>query len=360
MPPRRTQTTPTAETTSAPESTPDSAAGGPAEVVPADPAPAVSAPADRAPESAATAAGSNGRPGTAGGTERPRAKRRVGGERRPGASTTAATVGTALAERERSADGSTEDAPPDVETGFDAEDVPAASDVLAADAAVTDEQSPAEDVLAADAAVTDEQNPAETAPAADPASLPAVAPGSASRVAEPDPVAGADRKQVRMLVGLAVAAVLLIATSVVLAVGASTSRNSGPLANQAFVDSAATAEVIGQVTNAVTTVYSYSYATLPANETAANAVITGRFADEFARVFAPVKQLAPAEQAVLRSTVPAAGVTLLQGDRARLLMMVDQTGTRGTDKEPTGATARLIVDAMKVDGRWKITGVTPE
>jgi Mce-associated membrane protein len=110
----------------------------------------------------------------------------------------------------------------------------------------------------------------------------------------------------------------------------------------------------------MTTVYSYNYSTLPANEAAAKGLVTGKFADEFARVFEPVKQLAPQEQAVLKSTVPAAGVIMLQGDRARLLMMVDQTGTRGTAKEPTGATARLVVDAQKVDGRWKIAGVTPE
>jgi Mce-associated membrane protein len=151
-----------------------------------------------------------------------------------------------------------------------------------------------------------------------------------------------------------------VAASVVVAVGAYTARTSGPLANQAFVDSAATAELVGQVTNAMTTVYSYDYNTLPANEAAANGVITGKFATEFPRVFGPVKQLAPQEQAVLKSTVPAAGVIMLQGDRARLLMMVDQVGTRGAAKEPTGATARLVVDAQKVDGRWKIAEVTPE
>jgi Mce-associated membrane protein len=167
-------------------------------------------------------------------------------------------------------------------------------------------------------------------------------------------------RRVRRLVVLGVAAVLLVAASVVLGVGALTARDSGPLANEAYVDSAATAEVVGQVTDAITTVYSYDYNSLPANEAAAKGVITGKFADEFARVFEPVKQLAPAQQAVLRTSVPAAGVSLLQGDRARLLMMVDQSGTREQSREPTGATARLVVDAQKVDGRWKISEVTPE
>ena len=190
-------------------------------------------------------------------------------------------------------------------------------------------------------------------------SPPAVVPAVAGPSAAPAPPA-ADPRRVRLLVGLAVAAVLLIAASVVLAVGAFTARSSGPLSNQAFVDSADTADVVGQVTNAVITVYSYDYTALPANEAAAKQVVTGRFATEFERVFGPVKQLAPQEQAVLKSTVPAAAVSLLQGDRARLLMMVDQAGTRGPDKQPTGATARLVVDAVKIGGQWKISEVTPE
>jgi Mce-associated membrane protein len=185
-------------------------------------------------------------------------------------------------------------------------------------------------------------------------------PAAAPAATESGPDLAADRKRVRLLTGLAAAAVVLVAAAVLTAVGWRSAATSGPRSNEAFVDSAATAEVVGQVTNDMTTVYSYDYTNLPANEAAANAVITGKFATEFPRVFGPVKQLAPQEQAVLKSTVPAAGVILLQGDRARLLMMIDQTGTRGAAKEATGATARLVVDAQKVDGRWKISEVTPE
>jgi Mce-associated membrane protein len=202
------------------------------------------------------------------------------------------------------------------------------------------------------------QDTVEVSPATSAASEPERADQRADQGGEP--AGRPDRNRLRILVGVAGAAVLLVAVAVLLGVGAFTARRSGPLANQAFVDTAATAELVGQVTNAMTTVYSYNYATLPANEAAAKAVITGKFADEFARVFQPVKQLAPQEQAVLKSAVPAAGVLQLQGDRARLLMMVNQAGVRGTDKQPTGATARLVVDAQQVDGQWKIAGVTPE
>jgi Mce-associated membrane protein len=159
---------------------------------------------------------------------------------------------------------------------------------------------------------------------------------------------------------VSVLAVLLVAVCAVFGVAWNSARSSGPMDNQAFVDSGATAELVGQVTGAVITVYSYDYTALPANEAAAKAVITGKFGQQFDKVFAPLKRLAPSQMAVVRTTVPAAAVRMLHGDRARLLMMVNQTGTRGPDKEPTGATARLVVDAQYVDGRWKIAEVTPE
>jgi len=274
---------------------------------------------------------------------RPRAKRRPAGETRPRA------AGTALAE------------PPEVTAAAASSERPA----------VEPEESDADtDLQPAAEATTGLNTPIDTESAngtepktagAESTAAPVPTAGTDSTAdVEADPDPEADRKRMRLLVGVAVLAVLLVCASVVLAVGAITARTSGPLANKAFLDTGQTAELVGQMTSAMSTVYSYNYSTLPANEAAAKGLVTGKFADEFARVFEPVKQLAPQEQAVLKSTVPAAGVILLQGDRARLLMMVDQTGTRGAAQEPTGATARLVVDAQKVDGRWKIAEVTPE
>ncbi|MDT7658383.1 MAG: Mce-associated rane protein [Pseudonocardiales bacterium] len=335
---RRTETTPDAEITSDAETASSTEPAPAAESTPI----AADSVAAASTASASTAAGSNGAvsngaaskgadsdgagtgAGTAGQAARPRAKQRVAGARKPGA------AGTALADR-------------DVE---DDTAGTAGTDLIApTGAGTTSTPGTAREAGTGSAA-------AEPVDPAGPAAAPAAT--------ESGPDLAADRKRVRLLTGLAVAAVVLVAAAVVAAVGWRSAATSGPRSNEAFVDSAATAEVVGQVTNDMTTVYSYDYTNLPANEAAANAVITGKFATEFPRVFGPVKQLAPQEQAVLKSTVPAAGVILLQGDRARLLMMIDQTGTRGAAKEATGATARLVVDAQKVDGRWKISEVTPE
>jgi Mce-associated membrane protein len=309
---------------------------------------------------------------------RPRTKRRSEGQVRPGraghavalaereaASTPSAAEDAAQATRDAEAPSvEPADGQPDVVTGS----ADAATDEQSAEATAPDVVAPKPASATAPpqtAAASDTVAPETSETAQDTAVVSSAGASEPERTDERadqggEPAGRSDRRRPRLLIGLAGAAVLLVAVAVLLAVGAFTARRSGPLANQAFVDTAATAELVGQVTNAMATVYSYNYATLPANEAAAKAVIIGKFADEFARVFEPVKQLAPQEQAVLKSSVPAAGVLQLQGDRARLLMMVNQAGTRGTDQQPTGATARLVVDAVKVDGQWKIAGVTPE
>jgi Mce-associated membrane protein len=165
---------------------------------------------------------------------------------------------------------------------------------------------------------------------------------------------------VRRLTALAVTAVILIAAAVLLAIANHSARVNGPLANEAFVDTGATSAVKAEMTAAIKTVYSYDYRTLDANRADATAVITGQFSQEFDKVFDAVKQLAPKEQAVMTTAVPAAGVLQLRDDRARLLMMVDQNGTKAGAQPIGGASARLVVEAQLVDGHWKIAEVTPE
>lgn len=173
----------------------------------------------------------------------------------------------------------------------------------------------------------------------------------------PQPV---DPARVRRLAVFAVAAVLLLAVAALFAVGNHEARSTGALGNHALVDSAGTAEAVSQLTAAVKTVYSYDYRSLDKTEADAKQLITGEFAGEFDRVFAPVRQLAPKEQAVLTTEVPAAGVIQLDGDRARLLMMVDQRGTRAGNQPLPPVSARLVVEARQVDGRWLIAKVTPK
>jgi Mce-associated membrane protein len=134
---------------------------------------------------------------------------------------------------------------------------------------------------------------------------------------------------------------------------------SAAASNDALVDADATAQVSAQVREAVQRIYSYDYARLDDNERAASAVITGPYVDNFHQEFARVRQLAPAQQAVVVATVPALAVKVLDGDRAIVVVFLDQQAHQGGDTKPLVASGRLSVTAQLVDGRWKIADAEP-
>ncbi|HEU0088500.1 MAG TPA: hypothetical protein VFQ77_12785 [Pseudonocardiaceae bacterium] len=129
--------------------------------------------------------------------------------------------------------------------------------------------------------------------------------------------------------------------------------------NRALVDVGTTAEVTEQVREAVTRVYSYDFARLDDNERAAEQVITGQFAQDFHQQFGQVRQLAPAQQAVVVATVLNLAVKVLDADRAILVVFIDQQASRGIQTPQLVVAGRLTVTAERVGGRWKIADVQP-
>ncbi|HET9256341.1 MAG TPA: hypothetical protein VFO16_14240 [Pseudonocardiaceae bacterium] len=119
------------------------------------------------------------------------------------------------------------------------------------------------------------------------------------------------------------------------------------------------AQVTGQVREGVERVFSYDFTRLDDNERAAAAVITGAFARDYPRQFARVRELAPGQQAVVVATVPALAVKVLDGDRAIVVVFIDQQATRGGQAAPLLAAGRLRVTAQRVDDSWKLAGVQP-
>jgi len=104
---------------------------------------------------------------------------------------------------------------------------------------------------------------------------------------------------------------------------------------------------------------SYNNARLDDNERAASEVITGPYVQSFHQDFARVRDLAPAQQAVVVATVPALAVKALDGDRAIVLVFLDQQAHQGDQAKPLVASGRLSVTAQLVDGRWKIADAEP-
>ncbi|MGQ0773214.1 MAG: hypothetical protein ACT4NY_02145 [Pseudonocardiales bacterium] len=140
-----------------------------------------------------------------------------------------------------------------------------------------------------------------------------------------------------------------------------TNRLTGSAAasNAAVIDAGTTAQVSGQVRDAVERIYSYDFARLDDNERAAREVITGPFVDDFGVQFGRVRELAPQQQAVVVATVADLAVKSLDGDRASVMVFIDQQASRGTQAQPLLVAGRLTVTAERVEGSWKIADVQP-
>jgi len=126
--------------------------------------------------------------------------------------------------------------------------------------------------------------------------------------------------------------------------------------NTALTDVAATAEVSDQIGKALGTVFSYRYDDPAKSEQAAKEVLTGPALGQYDQLFAQVRGLAAEQKLVVTSTPVVAGVKVLDGDRASLLVFLDQTGVRGDGQRSTGA-AQLSVSAERSEGKWRVTAL---
>ncbi|MEU3464193.1 hypothetical protein ABZ721_30085 [Streptomyces sp. NPDC006733] len=138
-----------------------------------------------------------------------------------------------------------------------------------------------------------------------------------------------------------------------------TSQLTDPAAtsNAALTDTAATSRVIGDVSNTLGKVFSYTPEDTRATELAAKELLAGSAAGQYEALFGQVKQQVAAQKLTLTTHVVRAGVTRLDGDSAQLLVFLDQTAER-KGKKATTAAAQLSVTARFHDGHWQITDIT--
>lgn len=124
--------------------------------------------------------------------------------------------------------------------------------------------------------------------------------------------------------------------------------------NEALVDTGGTTEVSGQAREAVEKAFSYNFADVGATEKAANELLVGKAKCQYNAIFGPVKTLAPEQKLVVTVRVVSSGVTSLDGDRATVLLFIDQVTTRTTDNQTGGGIAMMRVGAQRSDARWKV------
>jgi Mce-associated membrane protein len=180
------------------------------------------------------------------------------------------------------------------------------------------------------------------------------------------PQSGAPTEQVtkppRRLTGVATLVSLVAALVIALGLAAwfrgeaNQLLGSAAASNEALLDAGATAQVSEQMRDAVQRLFSYDFARLDDNERAAADVITGPLVQEYHEQFAQVRQLAPADQAVVVATVPALAVKVLDGERAIVVVFVERQAKRGPQPPPL---LGLTVTAQRVSGSWKIADVAP-
>jgi Mce-associated membrane protein len=158
--------------------------------------------------------------------------------------------------------------------------------------------------------------------------------------------------------------VVLVAT-VMLVVGAvgwwmSLDTRSGSAAdNLAIIDAGASAQVESEISKGLTEVLSYDYADPAKTTSVLDTVLTGDARKEYDTLFASLQQRAPGQQLVLTAEVQGAAVEELSDDKAKLLVFLDQSSQRATDKEASVSAAQLSITAEKVKGAWLITSLKP-
>lgn len=129
--------------------------------------------------------------------------------------------------------------------------------------------------------------------------------------------------------------------------------------NAALVDQAATAEVADQVGAGVKAVFSYDYSNLARTERAAADVLVGEATGQYRDQFASARKRAEEQKLVRTTTVRSLGVRSLRGDQAEVLLFLDQQTLTSGGGAPQSSVAQLSVTAVRVDGRWKLSSLTP-
>jgi Mce-associated membrane protein len=177
----------------------------------------------------------------------------------------------------------------------------------------------------------------------------------AGKDAEPSSGPGSRRRVVAAL--LAAATVAVGSFGIWALVAAQGLHVTAAADNVALVDRATTAALTRQITHAVETIFSYSYADTARTKVRAQRLLTGGAIRQYDQLFALVEQQAPKQKLVVTTRVTRIGVELLAGGRARLLVFANQQDTRAGTGQTSYGGAMFAVTAVDQRGAWKIENI---
>ena len=129
------------------------------------------------------------------------------------------------------------------------------------------------------------------------------------------------------------------------------------ITNTAWVDEGATAEVTKAGTEAIETLYTYSYETIDQDFDKARGYLDDAKRDEFDSTADTTKQAAIQTKTATQASVTDIGVTMLDGDRAELLAHMNVSATGDAVAQGSAATP-LSIKMEKIDGKWVLTDIS--
>ncbi|MGW4127103.1 hypothetical protein [Amycolatopsis japonica] len=163
-------------------------------------------------------------------------------------------------------------------------------------------------------------------------------------------------KQLILAGALVVVGLLLAATAVLFKIQADDVSSSTN--NTALLDVAKTAQVKDQVSKATEALFSYDYNNIAKTETAAaDLLVNDDVRAKYNLLMGEVKRLAPQQKMVVTCKVTRSAVIRLEGDRADVMVFVDQSSTRADTNKTTAGSAQLHLNAELQGDKWKITAM---
>ncbi|MEU6641026.1 hypothetical protein ABZ863_00565 [Saccharomonospora sp. NPDC046836] len=162
------------------------------------------------------------------------------------------------------------------------------------------------------------------------------------------------RSSYSLVAALLVTGVLFAALAVVLQL--QHSEVSARTQNTALLDVAGTAQVKQEMSTAAESLFSIDYNDIGKTERAANdLLVNDEVRQKYNVLMGEVKRLAPEQRIVVTVKATRSAVVLLNGDRAKVMVYIDQTATRAADNQTSAGGAALWFVTEKRDGRWKVT-----
>lgn len=126
------------------------------------------------------------------------------------------------------------------------------------------------------------------------------------------------------------------------------------LDNTALTDPARTTEVDSAVREILEQVLSYDHSDLDRTARAVTEYLRGPALCTYNALYDEVKRVAGEQRLTLTTEVREVGMTRLEGDRATVLVFVDQHSTRGDRGQTSAAGTQFAITAQHQDGRWTI------